>query len=128
MEQTTTFSWAANNNAAAVKAESMYLQAMSESGLTVANSDETMTAIAQVVGAKSGRSVRQKLASAGVYKKDENSPTGPKSGRVTRKALVTALEKTTGLKLDSLEGTNKEELQALSDWASAAVAALVTAE
>lgn len=131
MEQKTTvtaFSWSANNNAAAVQAEALYKQAMSDSGLTVANSDETMTAIAQAVGAKSGRSVRQKLASAGVYKKDENSPTGPKSSRVTRKALVTALEKTTGLKLDSLEGTNKEELQALADWASAAVAALVTAE
>lgn len=122
-----TFSWAANNNAAAVQAEALYLQAMSDSGLTVANSDETMTAIAQAVGAKSGRSVRQKLASAGVYKKDENSPTGPRSSRVTRKALVSQIEKTTGLKLDSLEGTNKEELQALVSWAEAAAHAIATA-
>ena len=110
------FSWSANNNAAAVKAETMYLQAISDHGLAAANGDATMTAIAETVGAKSGRAVRQKLASAGVYRKDENAATGARSTRVTRKALVTLAEKATGLKLDSLEGCNKEELQGLVDW------------
>lgn len=116
MTEQKAFSWAADNNAAAVKAEAMYKQAISDHGLTAANSDATMTAIAEEVGAKSGRAVRQKLASAGVYRKDENATTGPRSNRVTRKALVLQAEKATGLKLDSFEGTNKEELAALVKW------------
>lgn len=62
------FTWTEENTAAAVGA---YQDAIAAHGCEIANSDETLTAIAAAVGAKNANSIRRKLVLEKVYQKAE---------------------------------------------------------
>ena len=62
------FTWNDENTAAAVAA---YQDAIAASGCDVANSDDTLTAIANAVGAKNANSIRRKLVLEKIYQKAE---------------------------------------------------------
>ena len=73
------FTWNDENTAAAVAA---YQDAIAASGCDVANSDDTLTAIANAVGAKNANSIRRKLVLEKIYQKAEKPAAAKRESKV----------------------------------------------
>ena len=74
----TKFTWNEENTASAVAA---YKEAIAANGCEIANSDDTLQAIAEAVGAKNANSIRRKLVLEKEYQKAEKPATAKREAK-----------------------------------------------
>lgn len=78
-----------------------------------ANSEKSLNAIAEKVGAKSGRAVRGKLSKEGVYIALEPQAAPSTSSRISKGQYVRSIAKGLGLDLEAVQTLDKANLDAL---------------